>query len=1096
MAEVTGDLGGQPIVLNNAATESTLRELVAAMGILSAKLGGKAKSQAELEKELKKFQEQINKSTKASKDNIKATEEETKAKQEATKKEEEANKKRADSVKAVNQTTLGIRKFGMVTEQAIGKMAGLLSSLSNVGNSMSAAASTMNAIPVVGSALAGVFGAVAESAEKLLKSYQTATTVGASFGGSINNMVNAASGAGLTFDQFAGVIAKNGEALALLGGTSERGAKMIGEMGKQIRNSQVGTELLALGYSTEQVNNGMAGYMGMMARTGATQGKSTAELAKGAGQYLKELDGLAKLTGQSREALQKEQEARLKDAQFRALLVGKTEEEQRNLQALMSAVPEEHKEAFKDMVATGNMTSDAAVKFAAAMPGAAQAAMKLGQDMQNGGKATKEAVKGVYKGYINEAKAVEKSAFYQTQARYNMEEFGKTTVGVSEAAARSADGFDKALEDQKETTDKAATSQAAQMEGFKQKLAETSNVFTQILASSGLLEHLQTAFDMLVGVTLDYVVPGFLWLADNFETVVVVAGVLGAAFMALQGIILVANGITALRTIAETASIAPLIAMAGAVWAAVAPVLAVVAPFIAVAAAGYALWKLFQKFGGDMTVVADGLKYMWSGFKTFLTYLKLGFYKVLDSLPGIDYGKEIEETQKEISDQQLEREKLADKMADRMAENRKKREEEEAAESKKSNLDKARERIASREAAAADKKKAEAAEKAADADKEKAEAAAGMPTGVGAGDPLKDIMLYNKKSAEAAAGSAEAAAGKSGFSTSTSPGASQAPADMQKYLQATALIESGGNTNAKAGTSSAGGMFQFIDSTWTSMVKEMGKDYTLQDKFDPKKSAEVMAYFTQKQQKQLEAGTGKKATSTDLYMSHFLGAGGATKFINAMGKDPNQSAAALDPAAAKANKNIYYDKGGKERSLKEVYELMGQKMAKAEAAVDSGKWGGKELPKAVAEITAKGGTQLAQGPGQKPAEQKPTPTPPAPATPQTAVAKAPPTQPVTPTPAAAAEAGKQMVMVGNTSYVKDSPEHKAALAAEEAKRKAETPAGPKPETKPQESVETLLAQLNMQVGELIAVTRDTKRVNERQLGVMADNSMNVYAMGA
>ena len=57
MADVTGDLGGQPIQLNNAATEATLKQLVQAIGILSAKSGKGAKSQAQLEKELKKFQE-------------------------------------------------------------------------------------------------------------------------------------------------------------------------------------------------------------------------------------------------------------------------------------------------------------------------------------------------------------------------------------------------------------------------------------------------------------------------------------------------------------------------------------------------------------------------------------------------------------------------------------------------------------------------------------------------------------------------------------------------------------------------------------------------------------------------------------------------------------------------------------------------------------------------------------------------------------------------------------------------------------------------------------------------------------------------------
>jgi hypothetical protein len=189
----------------------------------------------------------------------------------------------------------------------------------------------------------------------------------------------------------------------------------------------------------------------------------------------------------------------------------------------------------------------------------------------------------------------------------------------------------------------------------------------------------------------------------------------------------------------------------------------------------------------------------------------------------------------------------------------------------------------------------------------------------------------------------------------------QVPANLEKYLKATALIESGGNANAKAGTSSAGGMFQFISSTWAQTVKEMGKNYTEADKFDPAKATEVMAYFTSKQKSQLEKGTGKEASNVDLYMAHFLGAGGATKFINAMAKNPAMSAASLDPAAAAANKSIYYDKG-RERSLQEVYGLMGQKMGKAESAVESGKWGGKDIPQAVAAITSQMGAKTPAGP--------------------------------------------------------------------------------------------------------------------------------------
>jgi hypothetical protein len=160
---------------------------------------------------------------------------------------------------------------------------------------------------------------------------------------------------------------------------------------------------------------------------------------------------------------------------------------------------------------------------------------------------------------------------------------------------------------------------------------------------------------------------------------------------------------------------------------------------------------------------------------------------------------------------------------------------------------------------------------------------------------------------------------------------------MAKYLQTIALIESGGDKNAKAGTSSASGMFQFTEGTWKQMTKEMGKDYSKEDRFDPKKAAEVAEYFSKKQKSQIEKSTGREAGMTDMYMAHFLGAGGASKFLKAKDKDPTQSAAALDPAAAKANKNIYYNKEGKERSVQEVYDLMDKKVKAQSERVEKGK---------------------------------------------------------------------------------------------------------------------------------------------------------------
>ena len=324
---------------------------------------------------------------------------------------------------------------------------------------------------------------------------------------------------------------------------------------------------------------------------------------------------------------------------------------------------------------------------------------------------------------------------------------------------------------------------------------------------------------------------------------------------------------------------------------------------------------------------------------------------------------------------------------------------------------------------------------------------------------------------------------------------------MANYLKTIALLESGGDANAKAKTSSAGGMFQFIDSTWTQMTKEMGKDYSLKDKFDPKKAEEVAAYFSSKQKGQLEKGIGRQASSTDMYMSHFLGAGGATKFLNAMGKDPKQSAAALDPAAAKANKSIYYNEKGKERSVEEVYALMDKKVKSAEGRVASGK-----VNEAVATIGSNMGktnnVQLASSkvPGRaerddvkvaaaeakdKKSDAAPTSTQVAAATPKPQKSDAAPTSTQV-----AAATGKNQEEDRKKAEEKAKKEQETALAAAEKQGPSKLDKTPAPA---QESAETLLAQLNMKMETLIALSRTTADLNDRQLSTQQNMVGNLFA---
>lgn len=179
-----------------------------------------------------------------------------------------------------------------------------------------------------------------------------------------------------------------------------------------------------------------------------------------------------------------------------------------------------------------------------------------------------------------------------------------------------------------------------------------------------------------------------------------------------------------------------------------------------------------------------------------------------------------------------------------------------------------------------------------------------------------------------------------GYGVTAKPGegVDVAGVNMTEYLKKIAMVESGGRADAKAKTSSASGLFQFTEGSWNDTVKAMGKNYSLQDRFDPKKSAEVAAFFTRRQQSQLEKGTGQIASEADLYMAHFLGAGGATKFINALRANPDAPASSgASPDQVKANANIFYDKQGNMRSLQQVYDLMSNKVASAGQQVASGK---------------------------------------------------------------------------------------------------------------------------------------------------------------
>ena len=105
---------------------------------------------------------------------------------------------------------------------------------------------------------------------------------------------------------------------------------------------------------------------------------------------------------------------------------------------------------------------------------------------------------------------------------------------------------------------------------------------------------------------------------------------------------------------------------------------------------------------------------------------------------------------------------------------------------------------------------------------------------------------------------------------------------------------------------------------------------------DPNAASLMAAEHASDNKDALEGTLGRDATGTDLYMAHFLGLGGAKKFLSGMQSNPYANAAALFPAAANANRNVFYTPSGQARSLTEVYDRFADKLgAGASGAMQS-----------------------------------------------------------------------------------------------------------------------------------------------------------------
>jgi Transglycosylase SLT domain len=180
--------------------------------------------------------------------------------------------------------------------------------------------------------------------------------------------------------------------------------------------------------------------------------------------------------------------------------------------------------------------------------------------------------------------------------------------------------------------------------------------------------------------------------------------------------------------------------------------------------------------------------------------------------------------------------------------------------------------------------------------------------------------------------------------------ASAATGTSFNYLLATARVESGLNPQAGASTSSARGLFQFIEQTWLGTMKQSGAElgygryaaaitqtasghYQVTDpemrkeilalRNDPTANATMAGAFTRANADILSKKLGRAPSEGELYIAHFLGAGGAARLISLASSDPNAKATQYFPNAATANSSIFFDRStGTARTMAQVRNVL------------------------------------------------------------------------------------------------------------------------------------------------------------------------------
>jgi hypothetical protein len=327
------------------------------------------------------------------------------------------------------QVAKGMGNFAKSVGQGDTSFKALNSVVDLAANAMSGLAKS---IPFAGEALSAGIKATAEASKFMLeqmdqstKAFNDLSKVGALTASGMSGLQRQFTTSGLQLNTFVKQISENSVALARFRGLTGEGAedfsKITGELTRGTDDS-----LRLLGFSAEEIGSSVGAFVTQQTKLGRSQTMTNAELADGAKKYAYELDSLSKVTGLSRDAIQKQQDAALSESRFRASINSLNKDQQDGLirlQTVMTGFGQELGQGTRDLV-SGAANTDAARKLMADTGGAAadiiarlkegnitaqQAQVEMQKAVQNNLKAAEgysqyvDGAAGVYSNFANKA---------------------------------------------------------------------------------------------------------------------------------------------------------------------------------------------------------------------------------------------------------------------------------------------------------------------------------------------------------------------------------------------------------------------------------------------------------------------------------------------------------------------------------------------------------------------------------------------------------------------------------------------------------------------------------------------------------------------